>query len=675
VVADPSKLPVFVLCGRKRLTMEGYLEELPGGSARSFDFRNADQDIPGTGYSSQLVRDLLRSLRDHVETGSLTDVHLVSPGGRKVPANRFVLAARSPVFAKMLYGGFREASSDRVELDYDARLLEVIVHYCNTETVPISSVLHGSSNIDDVDEAQMRFLVDLARAADYFQLLGLQVFVTRRIRYFMTRNLSLAIAVFDQADASSELYGAALQVLETRPYAVFGEALGSRGTAIGIECLSQGKIVSFFKSSSIAAGELFLFHLLQQWHEHHRQSPSTESSELAITAKKEVKVLETALQCCRHIQLVNIEPSVLLDTVSSCPFCPPEMVFSAIAQQALQASQRGVWALSCRGGKKSSSVERLLVEDCGMRDAQGIYYRVMGLAQGVGGLYTKREASSGQEWVYTLSCAVKANSYDCRLFRSKLLTQGAVATLARMQRSVSVVSSAGPHSVFQPVLQLASTKSAWHDLSSSCALCGDPEPRGTNVGNSSRLQKYTRVQLSDGEHFMVATLSKTVAQALDDTLFAVVKVLEYSLYCMDEQILLHVTKISVLHSNLGQCFGSAQPLRAETVQDVRSEEDPDAGPAVLQQNPVQLLYTCSTPIQATRDRNAPCSRYGWIAHDDLIGTELENPPSVMWIPVVDGSGPRTTSHDVASSTTSSVDQISSHATDCEAHATSVLIGM
>jgi hypothetical protein len=47
----------------------------------------------------------------------------------------------------------------------------------------------------------------------------------------------------------------------------------------------------------------------------------------------------------------------------------------------------------------------------------------------------------------------------------------------------------------------------------------------------------------------------------------------------------------------------------------------------------------------------------------------------MWIPVVDGSGPRTTSHDVASSTTSSVDQISSHATDCEAHATSVLIGM
>jgi hypothetical protein len=602
----------------------------------------------------------------------MTDVHLVSRDGLTVPANRFVLAARSPVFGKMLYGGFREASSNHVELEYDARLLEVIVHYCNTETVPVSSVLHDSGKVDDVDEAQMRFLVDLVRAADYLQLLGLEGFVTRRIRYLMTRNLSLAIVVFDQADAASELHGAALQVLETRPYAVFGEALGSRGAAVGIECLSEGRIAGFFKSSSIAAGELFLFHLLQQWYEHHRPPPSSQHCS-ATAAKKEIKVLETALQCCRYIQLVNIEPSVLLDTVSSCPFCPPEMVFSAIAQQALQASQRGMWALSCRGGKKSCSAERLLVEDCGMRDAQGIYYRVMGLAQGVGGLYTKREVSSGQEWVYTLSCAVKGSNYDCRLFRSKLLTQGAVVTLARMQRTVSVASSAGPQSVFQPVLQLLSAERASHDATTSCTLCGGPESRRASIGNSSRLQKYARVRLSDGEHFMVATLSKTVAQALDETLFAVVKILEYALYCMDGQTILHVTKVSILHSNLGQCFGNVQPLREETVKEVISEEDPDAGPAMLQQNPVQLLYTCSTPIQATRDRNAPCSRHGWIAHDDLIGTQLGNPPSVMWIPVADVSalGSRNASSDGISS--SSVDPISSHAT--EAHAASVLVGM
>lgn len=587
-------------------------------------FQDDEMELSGVSLLSPLVHDMLRSLKNHVETGSMTDVYLVGADGSRVRANRFVLGARSPVFSKMLYGAFREASSDCVKLDYDGRLLDVIVHYCNTETLPVSSEFANRS--DDIEAFQVRFLVDLVRAADYLQLLGLQRIVTRRVHYLMTRNLPLSIIVFDQSDASSELSNLSLHILETRPYLVFGD-----NQKIGIECLCESKVISFFKSPSIAAGELFLFQLLQQWYEHNCQSEMSSKS-------KEDKTLETAHQCCRYIQLANIEPSILLDSVSSCAFCPPELVFSAIAQQALQASQRGVWILSCRGGRRASSVERLLVEGCGMRDAQGVYYRVMGLAQGVGGLYTKREATAGQEWVYTLSCAIKGNSYDCRLFRSKLLTQGAILNLARIQRFLSIESTAGaPSVVFQPVLQVVNLKPSKGRDATARRSCDHGALTSSPSTFESPLQELARAHLSDGDHSIVATLVESVAESLIETFNAVLKVLEYSIYCMDGQVRLHVNKVAILHSNLGHWFGDVKPFCA-SLDDPRSpdlEEVSMESSAQLHQNPVQILYTCSTPVQGTRDRNAPCSRHGWSATEDLRGSEFESSPSVMWIPNAD----------------------------------------
>jgi BTB/POZ domain len=590
------------------------------GMIRAFD--DVETELSGVSLLSPLVHDMLRSLQNHVETGSLADVYLVGTDGRKVPANRFVLSARSPVFSTMLYGAFREASSDCVKLDYEGGLLEAIVHYCNTETLPVSATFEDCA--EDIEEFQVRFLVDLVRAADYLQLLGLQRIVTRRVHYLMTRNLPLSILVFDQADASSELSNLSLHILETRPYVVFGD-----NNRVGIECLCESKVLSFFKSSSIAAGELFMFQLLQQWYDHNCQSE-------LLSKEREDKLLETAHQCCRSIQLANIEPSILLDSVSSCAFCPPELVFSAIAQQALQASQRGVWLLSCRGGRKASSVERLLVEGCGLRDAQGVYYRVMGLAQGVGGLYTKREASAGQEWVYTLSCAIKGNSYDCRLFRSKLLTQGAIVNLVRMRRFLSVGAHVGaPSVVFQPVLQVVNVKPSRGRNALSRRNCDYGAPGSSPSTFEARVQDLSLAHLSDGDRFIVATLAEPVAESLAETFNPILKVLEYNIYCMDGQVRLHVNKVAILHLNLGHWFGDVKPVCA-------SSDDPLSREVMgvslessgqLNQNPVQILYTCQTPVQGTRDRNAPCSRYGWSASEDLNEGDFESPPSVMWIPI------------------------------------------
>jgi len=115
-----------------------------------------------------------------------------------------------------------------------------------------------------------------------------------------------------------------------------------------------------------------------------------------------------------------VGPDILLDKqVQDCCFIAPERINMAFAKQALRASQNNVWTVQCRG---KTSVDRILVEGCGTRDANGLYYRIAGLANR-GGLYSKREVAFGQENIYTLSRNRKAGHYECRLW-----AQGVVAT-------------------------------------------------------------------------------------------------------------------------------------------------------------------------------------------------------------------------------------------------------
>ena len=52
-----------------------------------------------------------------------------------VPASRFVLASRSPVFSSMLFGEFKEANNMVVKLDWDVDTLKAVVEYCHTDEI------------------------------------------------------------------------------------------------------------------------------------------------------------------------------------------------------------------------------------------------------------------------------------------------------------------------------------------------------------------------------------------------------------------------------------------------------------------------------------------------------------------------------------------------------------
>jgi hypothetical protein len=81
----------------------------------------------GPSNQDEVARDLLAALQDE----ELTDVYLVGGDGVQVPTCRFVLAARSKVLKRMLYGSFREAKSSTIcMMGYDSSVLRAVVDYC-----------------------------------------------------------------------------------------------------------------------------------------------------------------------------------------------------------------------------------------------------------------------------------------------------------------------------------------------------------------------------------------------------------------------------------------------------------------------------------------------------------------------------------------------------------------
>ena len=95
-----------------------------------------------------LALDLLSALEDD-ESDGFKDVTLIGSDGGRVSATKAVLAIRSPVFRKMFFGEFREASAkcDSVQMNYSAVVLNIVVKYCYTDEIDLDTIVsEGSGN-------------------------------------------------------------------------------------------------------------------------------------------------------------------------------------------------------------------------------------------------------------------------------------------------------------------------------------------------------------------------------------------------------------------------------------------------------------------------------------------------------------------------------------------------
>jgi hypothetical protein len=365
----------------------------------------------------ELQNPVIHDLWEAINDEEMSDVSLVGYDG-EVHANRFVLAARSKVLKKMLYGPFLESQSRKLPFhSYEKVILEAIVEYsCKNEIPKFRMYIHRNA-------LSARRLVQLFKAADFLELTGLAKLVAQMAHNLTTRFPPLACAVYDEADFDTKISNDSLLMIQCRPYVTLPPHNDTGG---GIDQLSESKLVSIYNDKEVKAGELFLFEMLQKW----KDLSEHENADELVKA------------CAAFIQLDNIEPHDLLGVVMKSGFCPEKKIIEAITRQALRASQNRVWSMSSRG---RPDIERILVEGAGSKDANGIYYRISGLTNGE--LYSKREVACGQQHVYTLSVSVSKDteSVECRIFCSKLLTHGGVIKMARNHPQ---------DQSFEPILQI-----------------------------------------------------------------------------------------------------------------------------------------------------------------------------------------------------------------------------
>jgi len=510
--------------------------------------------IPSSSSPSAriVLNDLWQALQDEDIRG---DVTLVGRDQVEVSANRFVLAARSEMFKRMLYGSFQESSREQIPIPhYDGLILQAIVEFCHSNEISQFTVLYLSQHT----ELAGRRLVQLHQAADYFQIKGgLLQLVEGLVHNRTTRFPPLACAIYDEAPLNTPLSEDALFMIQCRPYVTLPVSEKEEsGCGGGISCLDGTKLQTIFVDPNVKAGELFLFEMLQSWSVHKKRELREETKEGRKVNKDDEKMITSIVkECASHLHLEDIEPIDLVSVVQASRICSTSAITKAITCQALRASSQHIWSLSSRG--KPNDLERILVEGAGSPDANGIYYYIDGLANG--DLYSKREVACGQQYVYTLSISSSSTNdeTECRIFCSKLLTHNGCQIIANNNHDDHDV-------LFQPMLQIIQVTDDDND-------------------------HYTLLQLSDGEHYLNAKIRNS-ERSQDLKPNTLIKVLKFTKYTTNgEEVAIHLKKISIVSLDPGHKFGN--PVYYYDVFDVAEDHSPAEVVVVMEQddnNPILL---------------------------------------------------------------------------------------
>ncbi|KAL7494103.1 hypothetical protein ACHAWT_003316 [Skeletonema menzelii] len=175
----------------------------------------SDSSGSTTSDVSPCTRDILTDIHSLLNDEELTDIHLMpesSDGGDEtvtaVPAIKALLAARSPVFRRCLYGEWRETQSNhdndndddvlQVKLDYSGRVLQLLVEFCFTDKLTSLTDSNAKSNSSTLEE-KVRLLTQLNGAAHYFDIPKLEHDIQKHLNAMMSQHPSLACAILDEA--------------------------------------------------------------------------------------------------------------------------------------------------------------------------------------------------------------------------------------------------------------------------------------------------------------------------------------------------------------------------------------------------------------------------------------------------------------------------------------------
>ncbi|CAB9510610.1 expressed unknown protein [Seminavis robusta] len=298
---------------------------------------------------------------------SLNDIILKGNDGVEVPANRFLLAARSDVFMGMLLGKFQESSSPVVELGFSGIVLKAVVEFVLTDTAKVLNIKkQNTPNAgEDITAKQIECLVSLAEAASYFDLAGLQDLVLESFKMLLEENPCLSPSALHACRMTGD---SVPEVFVEQAKTLVRKTPSKSLCANHVANLSTTVLEEMLMDSEMEMTEYELFQILSLWVD-------------GDTGKRK----EAAICLSKHISFEKIDLDNLTTTVASSGLVSPEQLCEAYKIQALalqklspsatfQTPRKSLWVSqrpdNCRGVPVA-----VKVQGAGTEAVNGVYTR------------------------------------------------------------------------------------------------------------------------------------------------------------------------------------------------------------------------------------------------------------------------------------------------------------
>eukprot|EP00567_Pseudictyota_dubia_P011243 CAMPEP_0197438194 /NCGR_PEP_ID=MMETSP1175-20131217/5260_1 /TAXON_ID=1003142 /ORGANISM="Triceratium dubium, Strain CCMP147" /LENGTH=413 /DNA_ID=CAMNT_0042967875 /DNA_START=70 /DNA_END=1307 /DNA_ORIENTATION=+ len=294
--------------------------------------------------ASNDTMDALSDFRAIVDDVDLADIYLEGNDGVRVPAIRAMLAARSDVFRKMLYGDFREAKNPVVLLEaYSGAVLRCVVEFCYSDEIDVMA--------EDVDSDEVtRMLVGVAAASHYLELRSLEakildIFATIKSLLLGDEYAPMACSMLDEAiqfgPPTKYLAEIAMCVIRTKPdLALVPPAEKTRSKCAGLFSLSAPALELVLKDEYICSPELFMFECLVTWAKGgdgdvHSEQGAEETDSCKVFPRRTERA-GIAASLVPLIDLSRIAPTDLGGAVADSGLVSHELLHAAFRDQALK---------------------------------------------------------------------------------------------------------------------------------------------------------------------------------------------------------------------------------------------------------------------------------------------------------------------------------------------------
>jgi len=314
---------------------------------------------------------LPQALSTLLQDDELSDVALVSSIDATIlPANRCILASRSHVFKRMLYGNFAEANQKQVTMEFSGSVIRMILEYCYTDQIKhlsdqVQNLLDSDESVSETYPLEIcRDLCNLAMASDFLGLAHLGGIVFESLERLTNGVPRLACVVFDETlmcddgvgeehvsnGTGRKLFQHARRVIRADPVKAFwGQhhslcespsillGIDNKDATPGIAMVGTTSLEKLLSDKLMKTTEIFMFCALITWLKHGRNENENYHECQSFATKM-----------TRYICLDRIKPSHLQSVVSPSNLVSLEQLAQAYQSQALLAERRRVVHPACR---------------------------------------------------------------------------------------------------------------------------------------------------------------------------------------------------------------------------------------------------------------------------------------------------------------------------------------